>query len=58
MGNMMQEKIFEIWKGKIISKYREDLIKGLRKSSPCNKCNAEGTVLGKSNAEAWAKTYK
>ena len=46
------------WKGKIISKYREDLIKGLRKSSPCNKCNAEGTVLGKSNAEAWAKTYK
>ena len=28
MGNMMQEKVFDIWTGKILSKYRKELLKG------------------------------
>ena len=47
MGNMMQQSIFEIWCGKILSKYRKLLIQGKRKLSPCNSCNAQGTLLGK-----------
>ena len=54
---MMQEHIFEIWTGKIINKYRKDLINGKRIDSPCTVCNAEGTVLGKKHANAWAKIY-
>tara|TARA_Y100000768_G_scaffold113266_1_gene83448 strand:- start:3651 stop:4520 length:870 start_codon:yes stop_codon:yes gene_type:complete len=58
MGNMMQEDIFNIWKGKIISKFRKRLIEGKRDCSPCNLCNAEGTMLGGDHAKAWKVFYK
>ena len=58
MGNMMQENIFNIWKGKMMSKYRKKLIQGKRDCSPCNKCNAEGTMLGKDHAKAWKDYYR
>ncbi len=58
MGNMMQEHIFEIWTNKIMSKYRKNLINGNRINSPCTLCNAEGTVLGKNHANAWAHIYR
>ena len=57
MGNMMQEHIFDIWTNKIMSKFRKNLIKGNRIDSPCTLCNAEGTVLGKNHANAWANIY-
>ena len=43
----MQKKVFDIWSDKIIERYRKKLLQGDRDISPCNKCNAEGTVLGK-----------
>lgn len=58
MGNIMQEHIFDIWDGEIMNKYRKDLINGKRVNSPCNLCNAEGTILGKKHASAWAQVYK
>jgi len=58
MGNMMQEHIFDIWDGKIMNKYRKDLINGKRINSPCTSCNAEGTILGKKHANAWLQIYK
>ena len=57
MGNMMQDKIINIWKGKILTKFRKDLLNGERKNSPCSACNAEGTMLGKDHALAWKKIY-
>lgn len=57
MGNMMQETILDIWKGKILTKYRKDLIQGKRKSSPCSECNADGKLLGKDHAFAWSNLY-
>ena len=57
MGNMMQQHIFDIWKSKIMTKFRKDLINGKRDKSPCSLCNAEGTVLGKNHANEWAKIY-
>ena len=58
MGNMMQENIFDIWGGKIMSKYRKELLDGKRKSSPCNSCNAQGTLLGHNHAKIWRQIYK
>tara|TARA_B100000029_G_C17569828_1_gene956221 strand:- start:1437 stop:2306 length:870 start_codon:yes stop_codon:yes gene_type:complete len=58
MGNMMQDSIINIWTGKILSKYRKELLKGKRNLSPCNTCNAEGTLLGKSHAKIWQEKYK
>ena len=57
MGNMMQESLFNIWTGKILTKYRKNLLKGKRCDSPCKSCNAEGTLLGKNHAEKWNKIY-
>ena len=58
MGNMMQETIVNIWKGKILTKFRKNLLKGKRNCAPCNSCNAEGTVLGYNHAKAWETIYK
>lgn len=58
MGNIMHENFFDIWKGSHISKFRKCLLKGDRSNSPCNKCNATGTLLGESHAEAWRDIYK
>ena len=57
MGNMMQESIFSIWTGKIMTKYRKNLLKGNRCDSPCKECNAEGTLLGYKHAKKWSEIY-
>jgi radical SAM protein with 4Fe4S-binding SPASM domain len=58
MGNIMQENIFEIWVGKIFTKYRKELLKGSRKLNPCSSCNANGTLLGHNHAKIWRSIYK
>jgi len=57
MGNVMQKKLLDIWTGKIMEKFRKNLLNGKRCESPCNLCNAEGTILGKNHANAWKKIY-
>ena len=57
MGNIMQQTLFEVWTGNVISKYRKNLLLGKRCNSPCTECNAEGTVLGEKHATAWKKIY-
>ena len=58
VGNMMQETLYEIWTGKIISKFRKNLLAGKRCDGPCLKCNADGTLLGKNHAQKWKSIYK
>ena len=58
MGNMMQNTIFEIWKGKTLSNFRKNLLSGKRCNKPCTDCNADGTLLGKNHAQSWKKNYK
>ena len=53
MGNIMQSSISKIWTDKILTKYRKNLLLGKRCNSPCTKCNADGTLLGKHHAEKW-----
>ena len=57
MGNMMQENFFNIWTGKIMTKYRKNLLNGKRTDNPCTSCNAEGTILGKNHAKKWKEVY-
>ena len=57
MGNVMQQSIFEIWNGKILTKFRKNLLNGNRDKMPCNKCNADGKLLGKDHAKAWHYIY-
>lgn len=57
MGNMMQTELFDIWTGKILTKYRKKLLLGERDLEPCKNCNAEGTLLGKNHSAAWSNYY-
>tara|TARA_B100001057_G_scaffold478567_1_gene549166 strand:- start:157 stop:1026 length:870 start_codon:yes stop_codon:yes gene_type:complete len=57
MGNIMQESMFEVWTGKIMTKYRKNLLKGKRCDSPCKECNADGTLLGYKHAKIWNEIY-
>ena len=58
MGNMMQETIFKIWTGTILTKFRKNLLNGKRCSAPCKQCNAQGTLLGQKHATKWKEIYK
>ena len=58
MGNIMQEKIFDIWVGKTITKFRKNLLNGIRCEKPCTDCNADGTLLGQNHAKIWRSIYK
>lgn len=58
MGNVMQESIFDLWTGKILSKFRKNLLLGKRCTSPCSSCNADGKLLGKNHAKQWKAIYK
>ena len=58
MGNMMQETIFKIWTGRILSKFRKDLLSGNRCNNPCSKCNADGTLLGNNHAKKCEEILK
>ena len=58
MGNVMQETIHEIWKGRLLSNFRKNLLLGKRCASPCKECNADGTLLGKNHAKIWKSIYK
>jgi radical SAM protein with 4Fe4S-binding SPASM domain len=57
MGNIMQQHVYEIWTGKIMTKFRKELLKGKRISQPCTECNAVGTLLGNNHANSWSKKY-
>ena len=57
MGNVMQETIFQIWKGKTLTNYRKNLLSGKRCANPCASCNADGTLLGKNHALKWKSIY-
>lgn len=57
MGNVMQESIFEIWTGKMLTKFRKNLLSGKRCDAPCDSCNADGTLLGKNHVKKWEEIY-
>ena len=53
MGNVYGQTIFDIWSGSKMMKARERLAFGSRCDSPCNKCNAEGTLHGGNHVKSW-----
>ena len=57
MGNIMQNEIFDIWNGPVLSKYRRRLLSGNRNLSPCNQCNADGMVYGERHFDAWEEKF-
>jgi len=58
VGNVLTESIKDIWLGRKLLEYRKNLIHGNRSNcGPCNKCNINGTLFGKPQAERFRQTY-
>jgi len=56
MGNIYNETIQDIWLGKKFNAYRKHLLAGDRKNcNPCNRCNIQGTLLGKESFDIFEK---
>ncbi len=55
LGNLNKEKIIDVWLSDNAMKSRKNLSKGDREFSPCNVCDAGGTLIGKNHVEAWKK---
>lgn len=57
VGNLMQQSIKEVWMCKEMQKVRLTLAEGKRDLKPCNTCNVNGTLLGKTSFDILMKHY-
>jgi MoaA/NifB/PqqE/SkfB family radical SAM enzyme len=57
-GNLMFDTVYEIWTGKILTRYRNKLLNGSRDLSPCNRCDSDGCKQGAEHAAGWADLKK
>lgn len=54
-GNLKNEKLFDIWKGKVLNNIRNKLSNSNRNFAACKNCDVLGTVIGKDSFDAWNK---
>lgn len=54
-GNIGNQAILDIWRSIMMHKTRKKLMCGDRSSSPCNQCNADGTVHGFNHVNSWSR---
>ena len=50
VGNVYKESFLDIWTGKRFMNARKLLLEANRNFSPCNVCDVDGTLIGKTNA--------
>lgn len=56
LGNIYNESIRDVWLGENLNVYRKNLLVGNRKAcTPCNRCDINGTLLGKESADIFQK---
>jgi radical SAM protein with 4Fe4S-binding SPASM domain len=58
LGNVFSQSLMEVWTSPIMCKRRIQLIHGKRKLSPCNLCNADGTLHGYNHVKSWGAVTK
>ncbi|EJF07769.1 radical SAM superfamily enzyme [Thiovulum sp. ES] len=54
-GNLQNENILDIWRGKKLETMRKNLSNSNRNFTPCKTCDVLGTVMGKESFKAWNK---
>ena len=55
LGNLYAQTLLDVWTSTTLCKRRIQLLHGKRKLSPCNMCNADGTLHGYNHVKAWNK---
>ncbi len=54
LGNLMKDKLIDIWFSKKSMSIRKMLHKSNRNFNPCNVCDVDGTLMGKRNSEYYS----
>lgn len=54
-GNIFSDNLLDVWTSLRLQKYRESLLDANRGKSPCNSCNADGTLHGFNHANEWSR---
>ena len=54
LGNLMKDKLIDIWFSKKSLSIRKMLHKSNRNFNPCNVCDVDGTLMGKRNSEYYS----
>jgi radical SAM protein with 4Fe4S-binding SPASM domain len=57
VGNVLEQRVDEIWLSDAMLEIRRRLAAGDRSRSPCSKCSVDGTLHGKSSFERLMKHY-
>lgn len=55
LGNLKKEKIMDVWLSSNAMMSRKNLANGDRGFSPCDVCDAGGSLIGKKHVDAWKK---
>ena len=55
LGNLNKKKIMDVWMSENAMNSRKNLANGDRKFSPCDVCDAGGSLIGEKHVEAWKK---
>ena len=58
LGNINDESILDIWNNEVYKQTRANLSNALRIDSPCNKCDANGTMMGGEFVKEWKNFYE
>lgn len=58
VGNINDESILDIWNNEVYKRTRNNLSNALRIDSPCNKCDANGTMMGGEFVKEWENFYE
>ena len=57
-GNVNHQSLQEIWNGPILQRVRKSLAKSDRNFAPCNVCDVDGTLMGRTHFDRWNSYYK
>ena len=58
LGNINEKSILDIWNNQVYKKTRGNLSKAMRIDSPCNKCDANGMMMGGEFVKEWENYYE
>ena len=56
-GNLNRQSILEIWNGPAMRRVRRNLANSDRNFAPCNVCDVNGTLMGRSHFDEWQEYY-
>jgi len=58
LGNVKETSILDIWNSEKYKEVRENLANANRNHSPCNRCDANGTMMGGEYVDKWMNYYE